>query len=95
MDSSNSSRRFLSGIEVMLSFLLIIIIMTLVSNCISFFRTRRLPGVLPHCDTPYEHKLDVESGLDEATLGAFPKLLYSKANTTLTSDGKKYYSSAL
>ncbi|EXC32755.1 Putative RING-H2 finger protein ATL71 [Morus notabilis] len=103
MDSSdnsslNDSRHFLLSIEVMVSFIFFIAIMTLIAYCVSLCRTRRLPGVLPHHDTPYEHSFHVESGLNEATLGAFPKLLYSnaKASSKLSSfDGGKYYSSAL
>ncbi|KAF3446482.1 hypothetical protein FNV43_RR11661 [Rhamnella rubrinervis] len=72
-----------SGIEVLISFLTMIIIITLTSYCITRIRIAALP---PHySSSPFTSNTSqgtvstvVEVGLDEATLRGFPKLLYSK-----------------
>ena len=88
MDSSDSyspddSGHLVTGVEVMVGFLFIMTIMAFVSYLISLCRAHRLIGVLPyhqHHGTGSPQDPKASPGLDEASLRAFPRLLYSKAN---------------
>ncbi|KAF5197399.1 Ring-h2 finger protein [Thalictrum thalictroides] len=67
------------GIGVSIGILLLITTITLAS----YFCTRHMPAPAPPQQTanqlPSQHTIEIEEGLDEATLLSYPKILYSQA----------------
>ncbi|GMN67814.1 hypothetical protein TIFTF001_036886 [Ficus carica] len=91
--SHEDSVHFIFATVLTISFLIFIIIMTIISY---FIGRRRLPGIIPddhHAITDEDAKVDAEKGLNEATLKGFPKLVYSKAaNSNKVGNGGSNYS---